>query len=274
MPRKSDWTDYIPASGEASVGLNLKGRYGGKSGGSMRRRRYSSSRYRGVPRRSRYWFPNYLGDQYESGWQSLDTTATPVNIRSYNAGAFAANNTAEPEDLNEQTLLMTQGYIFARLYLLQETPENPTPTQLGNHDHQFQMLSWFWSVDELEPDGSLPSPSQYRFNAPGGAGSFTNQMLRRKDILNWGIKPLVWENRLQMYGGDNTQVPQYQQDNKGFPWTVIPGPRIPRRGIRLGPTRMVNLHTTIMGRNLTTSSVPPWLDSEFYAGHFRWLLAK
>lgn len=273
MPRKSDWTDYIPASGEASVGLNLKGRYGGKSGGRMRRRSYS--RFSRVPRRSRYWFPYYLGDQNESGWQGLDTVATPVTIRSFNSGAFATNDTAEPEDLSSQTLLMCQGPIYARLYLLQESPENPTPTQLGNHDYQRAYLSYFWSVDELGPDGSLPLPTSYNFAAPSSVGTKTLQLLRRKDILNYGLLPLHWENSLQMYGGDNTQVPNYHQDNRGIPWTRIPPPRIPRRGIRLGPDRMVCLHTTIMSRNLTiTGALPPWLDSEYYAGHFRYLLAK
>lgn len=273
MPKASDWTDYIPASGEASVGLNLKGRYGGK-GSNMRRSRFNKrSRFSRVPRRQRYWFPNYTGDQFESGWDSLPSVATPVNIRSYNSGAASIGTTAEPEDLNQQVLLMTQGPIFARLTLLQETPENPTPTQLGNHSNQFMMLSYFWSVDELEPDGSLAAPSAYEFSSPADGGSQTLRILRRKDMLNWGVLPLFWENTLQMYGGDNTQVPNYHQDHR-FPWCRIPGPRIPKGGIRLGNDRMVNLHTTILDSTLRSAAAVAWLDSEIYSGHFRWLLAK
>ncbi|WP_037488416.1 hypothetical protein [Sphingobium indicum] len=273
MPKASDWTDYIPASGEASVGLNLKGRYGGK-GSNMRRSRFNKrSRFSRVPRRQRYWFPNYQGDLFESGWDALPAVATPVTIRSFNSGAAAVNSTSEPEDLSAQTLLLTQGPIFARLTLIQETPENPTPTQLGNHDHQFMMLSYFWSVDELDGNGSLDVPTSFEFSSPADGGSRTIRLLRRKDMLNWGLLPLYWENRLQMYGGDTTQVPNYHQDHS-FPWTRIPPPRIPKGGIRLGNDRMVCLHTTIMNQELLSAAAVPWLDSEIYSGHFRWLLAK
>lgn len=275
MPRKSDWTDYIPASGEASVGLNLKGRYGGK--GSTRMRRYSRgrSRFSRVPRRSRYWFPNYMGEQYESGWQSLSTDATPVNIRSYNAQAFQVNSQSEPEDLNAQTLLMTQGPIYARLLNIQDTPPTPDANQLGDPYSQFMVLAWCWSVDELNPDGSLPLPVNYRFAGPNSGLSKTLQMLRRKDMLNWGILPLVWEHRVQMYTGTaGTAVPNYYQDNRALGWTRIPPPRIPRGGIRLGPDRMVNLHTTIMNKDMVAASPVVWLEAQFYAGHFRYLLAK
>lgn len=274
MPRKSDWTDYIPASGEASVGLNLKGRYGGKSGGNMRRR-FSRSRFRKVPRRQRYWYPNASGAISEQGWSSLALEDTPLNIRSYTNDD--PTGLVEPSDLNQQLLLMTQGPIFARLNLIQETPENPTPTQLGNHEHQFFVLAYFWSVDELGGDGSLDLPSKFRFSAPAAPLSLTSRILRRKDILSYGMLPISWENDLQMYGGDTTQVPQYHQTHPHtrLPWTRIPPPRIPKGGIRLGNDRMVNLHTTLLQPvTLGLASLPVWLESEIYAGHFRWLLAK
>jgi len=273
MPSKSDWTDYIPASGEASVGLNLKGRYGGK-GSNMRRKFRGRSRFSRVPRRQRYWFPNSSGANTEIGWQVLDTEAIPINIRSVNN---EDPTTSEPEDLNNQMLLMTQGPLFARLNLIQNSPENPTPTQLGNHDFQYLVLAYFWSVDEVEPDGSLALPSKFRFSAPSSALSLTPRILRRKDILNYGMLPLSWDNDLQMYGGDNTQVPQYHQTHPRtrLPYTRIPPPRIPKGGIRLGTDRLVNLHTTLLSSvSLGLASIPDWLEPEIYGGHFRWLLAK
>lgn len=273
MPSKRGIGDYIPARGEARVLAELKGSYGGRMRG---RRSYGRSRYRGVPRRERYWFTN---TQAEQGWEDLGNLSSDflANFNIFSIGSVR-DSSADPDDTNEQKLLKTEGKIWLRSFWDPDagaTDPNPDATTVGRDNSRF-LCFWFWMVQQLDGTGGVPTAASMDFAPTNLAGSDLRRLLRHKNLLQWGTTLVHPDTSWQMYAdGVGTVAPNRWGRPNDPPFSYIPMPRIPRMGIRLGYNRVVNLYASFTDLDLTrVYGASSQLRAQYYTGHTRWLLAK
>lgn len=273
-----DWSKYIPASGEASAQIGLKGRFGGSRmrGRSRFRRR---SRYSYTDRNERYWVHSTDNEQ---GWEPWQTgPAFQFNITSQGiASSISASETAPFNETRMVRLLRTQGFILTRL-AFGSGKDQSIPTTFNEFAATPSVIGWYaWMIRQTEGDGTMGSASAFSFAPTAQSGSDLRQLLRRKDVLQYGFVHFAPDVPYRVGAVDFTG-PSIVLDNVanikagGLPFGRIPLPRIPKRGIMLGRQRVLSLIGGVIGRDLSSGpsvSLQGYWTPEYYTGHLRWLV--
>jgi len=241
MPGSRGWEDYIPAHGEASVNLGLKGSYGKKpKGGSMRFRRGRFSRFRRSTN-TRFWMCDAQA-LYPNGANSF-SNSSPTLV------AGISPNLSQPTPTSA-TLQTQQKYRLVGIQgdiLVWRDPADESDLVAGVDSglpgNEMMFLWYIWKRMQLTSD-SLSA--QATGNNDPAIGGDIQTLLQGDDVLNWGRRRIIpprYRSLAYTYELATTTSPSVVQpyDFYGiehFP-TKIPPPRIPRRGITLSRNEAV-----------------------------------
>lgn len=229
----------IPTSGTAWASGGISGRVGVKGGNKMRAKR--GSKFRKKPWESTNWIPYISNFNNEPFAEDAPSWAQWVRD-----GAAYRVFTYAPSLMNQSTLLgqanwdegkvatemavklrRMQGHIhFDGMYFIQHPPAEPellvTPAQA--EQGAVQRVWWSWQREHLTPQGYLPGPTQDVGMGPAmlsGVHGF-----QRRDVMSWGI--------IDWLAQPVSSLGVFQGQSKGDRTYVIPNPRLPPGGLKLG----------------------------------------
>jgi len=273
MPKMKGWEDYIPASGEASVGLNLKGRYGRSS--NVRRFKGRRSRFSNNRRTNRWWVTSANN---EEGWTPVSVAGD--NGKSYqlyeilpmNTAVAPVSNQLQAQRLNKPCkLLMNQGFIWMRM----EMPDPPSQGWL-NSGARLPLIAWWnWVVKRGGWENNVPTPDSFNMLPTLSPSSDLRRALQSKRIISYGATAIypqtgfmpVFNTAIEEFTVGSTLSPAER-----FPFARIPLPRIPKKGITFGPDDVLAFNCGFTTANLGPLDASAFIV-EMYAGHVRSLFA-
>lgn len=241
MPGSNDWKDYIPASGEASVNLGLKGKFG--KGANMRRRFMRGGRrntkfasYRG-PRADKWWY-TYLGENGDGetpiNWDDGGSWNTPQVVVSLSGSRIAADQFSGGSGFlvrgsNEVNVRWIGRDGTIPITLTTQQPNDGTPSDPGTLRNTWATVLYAWFKFHQDFSNTLPGNIGTQF--PMRPDENLRSMLARKDIIRWGFVDIPRQmNRQEEDLGASISLANMPGPR---PRAFIPFPRFPRGGFKM-----------------------------------------